>query len=67
MTQTINCVNEFSELKDFFSNLHMVFKLVFILPVGFVPCEHSLFAMHRLKSWSMSGERSCGLALLYIY
>ena len=45
----------------------MVFKLVFILPIGSVPCERSFFAMHRLKSWSMSGERLCGLALLDIY
>ena len=62
-----HCVNEFSVKladKDFFlictkfSNLFSYCLLVLC---------HVNFAMHRLKSWSMSGERLCGPALLYIY
>ena len=49
-------------MKIFFPNLH-TFKLVFTLPFGPVSCECSFSAVHRLKFWSMSEDRLCGLAL----
>ena len=56
---------------NFFPNLHaIIIILILSLPVGSVPCERSFSAMRRLKSWTrstMTEERLCGLALLFIH
>ncbi|XP_062521172.1 zinc finger MYM-type protein 1-like [Corticium candelabrum] len=55
---------------QYFPNIHEIFKLILTSPVGSVPCERSFSALRRLKEWSrstMTQERLCGLALLYIH
>ena len=54
--------------KDLYPNIHTIFKLLIVLPVTSVCCEHSFSALGRLKTWvrsTMAGERVCGLAMLH--
>jgi hypothetical protein len=65
-------LEEAIELTDpnYYPNLHAVFRILFTMPVGSVPCERSFSAMRRLKHWSrstMTEDRLAGLASLFIH
>ena len=56
--------------RDFFPNIHEIFKLILTSPVGSVPCECSFSMLRRRKDWSrptMTEDRLVGLAMLYTH
>jgi hypothetical protein len=50
--------------------IHEIFHILLTMPVGSVPCERSISALRRFKSWNrttMTEDRLNGLALLHTH
>ena len=55
---------------EYYPDIHEIFHILLTMPVGSVPCERSISALRRFKSWNrttMTEDRLNGLALLHTH